>query len=83
LLLDGMVNMLKGIYKSIRENHGLMMAVCCGVPLILLAIAVYFLGLSRSYLFWFIILLCPLMHYLMMMDMHKKSSSGKEDGKCH
>jgi len=64
--------------KEIKHNHGLMMLICCIVPLILLIIAINFFGLSRSYLTWFILLLCPIMHFFMMRDMHKK---GKD--KCH
>ena len=69
--------------KKFKLNHNLMMFICCGIPLILLVIAVYFFGLSNSYLFWFILLLCPIMHYLMMKDMHKKHPKEEEDKKCH
>ena len=64
--------------KERKHNHGLMMLLCCVVPLVLLIIAINFFGLSRSYLTWFILLLCPIMHFFMMRDMHKK---GKD--KCH
>ncbi len=76
---------LKDFYEKIKHNHGLMMLLCCGIPLLLLYGAVYFFGLSKSYLFWFIILLCPLMHFWMMRDMHKKKpqEEGEENGKCH
>lgn len=80
---------LKDLYNKIKHNHMLMMALCCGIPLILLYIAVYFFGIRRSYLYWFIILLCPLMHLWMMKDMHKKHSENgnkkkqKQDGGCH
>ncbi len=69
--------------EKIKHNHGLMMIICCLVPLALLFAAVKYFGLSRSYLFLFILLLCPVMHYFIMKDMHKKSSEKKEDGKCH
>ena len=78
--------------KKFKLNHNLMMFICCGIPLILLVIAVYFFGLSKSYLFWFILLLCPIMHYFMMRDMHKKhsndnniekSSKNGENKRCH
>ena len=62
---------MKDIIKKIRHNHSLMMVLCCAVPLVLLVIAVSFLGLSSSYVFWFLFLLCPLLHYIMMKDMHK------------
>jgi len=70
-------------YKKIKHNHGLMMLICCGVPLLLLVGAVYFFGLSSKYSYWFILLLCPIMHFWMMRDMHKKQSNEKEQGKCH
>jgi len=70
--------------KKLKHNHGLMMLLCCVVPLLLLIGAVYLFGLSKSYLYWFFLLLCPLMHFLMMKDMHKeKGSDGKERGGCH
>lgn len=55
---------------KIRHNHGLMMLICCAVPLILLFAASYFFGLSSRYTYWAILLLCPLMHIFMMKDMH-------------
>ncbi len=66
---------IKEKIQKIRHNHGLMMIICCALPLILLIGAVYVFGLSNRYLFWFILLLCPLMHYFMMKDMHKKHSN--------
>ncbi len=73
---------IKEKIRKIRHNHGLMMIICCGLPLLLLIGAVYFFGLSKSYLYWFILLLCPLMHYLMMKYMHGDKKDG-EDKKCH
>lgn len=63
---------MKEAIKKLRHNHGVMMIICCGAPLIVLAISVYFFGLSNSYLYWSIILLCPLMHFWMMKNMHKE-----------
>lgn len=74
---------MKGELDKLRQNHALMMVICCSLPLILLVAAVYFFGLGESYLFWAILLLCPIMHYFMMKDMHKKTSDKKEDNKCH
>lgn len=82
--------------EKLKHNHGLMMALCCGVPLILLLVAVSYFGLSRSYLTWFIFLLCPIMHIFMMRGMHKghkeeasddeedsREPDKKEKGGCH
>ncbi len=75
---------MKEKIKKLRHNHALMMTVCCGVPLLLLIGAIYFFGLSQSYLFWGILLLCPLMHVWMMKDMYKKPPNETEkENKCH
>ncbi len=68
----------KRVFRKIKQNHWLMMIICCGVPLILLIIAIYFFGLDNKYLFWGILLLCPILHYFMMKDMHKKHGDEKE-----
>ncbi len=75
----------KTIIEKIKSNHFLIMAICCGVPLILLLAATYFFGLNKAYLVWFMVLLCPLMHYFMMRDMHKdtKDKGKKEKRECH
>ncbi|MBR9699328.1 DUF2933 domain-containing protein [Candidatus Woesearchaeota archaeon] len=57
---------------KIGSSHRKMMLICCGIPLILLVVGVYLLGWNDRYLFWWILLLCPLMHFIMMKDMHKK-----------
>jgi Flp pilus assembly protein TadB len=81
------INMgMSNLHNKIRHNHLLMMVVCCIIPLALLYIAVYSFGISRSYLYWLIILLCPLMHVWMMRDMHKKGShkdNKRSEGSCH
>lgn len=76
--------MAMSFIERLRKNHGLMMVVCCAVPLVILLIVVYGFGVSRGYLTWFILLLCPLMHIFMMKDMHKQHT-GKKSGKggCH
>ena len=63
---------LKNLYEKIKHNHSLMMLLCCVIPLVLLYGGVYFFGLSNSYLYWSILLLCPVMHFWMMKNMHKK-----------
>ena len=60
------------LLNKISKNNWLMMIICCAIPLILLAISVYVFGLDNKYIFWFILLLCPILHYFMMKDMHKK-----------
>lgn len=66
-------------FEKIKHNHGLMMVLCCAIPLVLLLAGVYFFGLSKIYLTWFVILLCPLMHIFMMRDMHKGHKDESDD----
>ena len=75
---------------TLRFNkHALIMILCCAVPLIFLLVGVYLFNLDRKYFILFIVLLCTLMHYLLMRDMHKGHSekgSGKNLNKkesCH
>lgn len=68
----------KNTTNKTRHNHWLMI-VCCAIPVILLVTLTYVFGLNKRYLYWFIILLCPALHYLMMRRVHKKD--GKE--RCH
>ncbi|PIN77955.1 hypothetical protein COV14_04865 [Candidatus Woesearchaeota archaeon CG10_big_fil_rev_8_21_14_0_10_33_12] len=76
----------KLVWKKIKKNHGLMMILCCAIPLVLLIIATKIFNLNGKYLFWFILLLCPLMHFFMMKDTHKKhgkEEKNKENDECH
>ena len=68
---------------KIKKNHGLMMLICCIAPLALVFAAVYFFGLNKSYLYWLVFLLCPIMHYFMMKTMHKDHETKKGKGGCH
>lgn len=62
--------MLKTLWSRVRQNHLLVVVLCCVVPIVLI---VGFLALfkgSSDYWIWLIILLCPLIH-LFMMRGHK------------
>ena len=80
---------LKNTFKKIKENHWLMMAICCLIPIIIAGILFYF-GF-KTYAIIAVMLLCPILHYFMMKDMHgkheKESEGGdkteKENKKCH
>ena len=63
-------------------NHGLMMLLCCLIPLIVAGI-LFYLGL-KTYAIFAVMLLCPILHYFMMKGMHKKERT-KENKKagCH
>lgn len=68
------------ILDKIKENHWLMMLICCLVPLIIAGALVYF-GF-KTYAIFAAMLLCPVLHYFMMKDMHR-SSEFKNTQKCH
>jgi len=60
-----------------HNKHSWIIVLCCAIPIALL-IAVYFLGLSNKYIFWLVVLLCPLMHFFMMKYMHGDKKNGEE-----
>ena len=70
------------LFEKLKHNHWLMMIICCAIPLILLALAIYIFGLDNKYIFWFILLLCPILHYFMMKDMYKDNKKNKKEV-CH
>lgn len=68
--------------EKIKHNHILMMIICCVAPIAIMLAAVYFFGLSKSYLFWTVVLVCPISHLFMMKSMHDDSGK-KSKGGCH
>jgi len=58
-------SMLKSLWRKMKQNHLLLMIVCCLVPAVLI---VGFLSFFKgsNYWSWLVILLCPLMHIFMM-----------------
>ena len=73
---------MKTALKKLKSNHVLLMVLCCAVPLIALAGATYFFGLSKSYLFWAAVLICPLSHLFLTRWMHGEHSKDKEKEGC-
>jgi len=61
--------MLKSIFVKIKQNHALMMILCCGIPLVGI-MALSSLGILGSWGYYALILICPLGHILMMRGMH-------------
>ena len=62
---------LKKLIQKIKNNHLLVMLICCAIPIILLIVLISFFKIDNKYLVWSLILLCPIIHYFMMKDMHK------------
>ena len=71
------------LWNQIRQNHMLLMVICCALPIIGIYAAVYLFGISKNYIFWVFLIMCPLMHYFMMKDMHSKGNEEKKKGRCH
>ena len=70
--------------NKIKQNHWLMMFICCLIPIIIAGILFYF-GF-KTYAILAVMFLCPILHYLTMKDMHKKHNGQedkKENKKCH
>ena len=62
------------------SKHTAIMALCCLVPLGILAV-LWAVGVSGSYLILGLLLLCPLLHVFMMRGMHR--DSGDNGGHSH
>jgi hypothetical protein len=68
--------MLKSIFAKIKQNHALLMILCCGIPIVGI-MALSSLGVLGSWGYLALILVCPLGHIFMMRGMH----SGHADSK--
>lgn len=58
------------LLTKVKKNPFLAMIICCAVPLATIA-GFSLLGFLGSWGYYALILLCPLMHIVMMRDMHK------------
>lgn len=68
--------MLKSIFAKIKQNHSLMMILCCGIPLVGI-MALSSLGILGSWGYYALILICPLGHIFMMRGMHSGHAGPK------
>jgi len=73
-----MLNIFQKAWQKLRQNHLLMMAICCLIPIILIIGLLSLFKGSSDYWFWLIILLCPISH-IWMMKGHKHSNSDKHE----
>ena len=61
-------------------RHMLIMMLCCSIPLGLIFLLPYLgLTISSGVLFFFVILLCPLMHFLLMGKLGHSEKSHSEE----
>lgn len=64
---------------KLHQHHGVVMMLGCAVPIVIAVIGTYYFGWQqRSYLVWLFLLLCPLMHYWMMKEMHGKDNHSED-----
>jgi hypothetical protein len=68
--------MIKSIFQKIKQNHSLVMIVCCAIPLIGILV-LSSLGVLGSWGYYALILICPLGHIFMMRGMHSSSEDSK------
>ena len=66
-------------WNGIKNNHLLLMVLCCLIPLVLIFGATSF-GLNLRNYSWVILLLCPLSMMWMMKDMHGSHAGHGSDG---
>ena len=59
------------------KKHTILMTICCLAP-IAIAVILYYLFNLKTYALFVIILLCPVLHYFLMKDMHKKHGKYEE-----
>ena len=64
-------------WDKLKHDHVFMMVLCCAIPLLLIA-AIAVFGLDAKRYSWLVVLLCPLLMFWMMKDMH-----GDKEGSCH
>ncbi len=69
---------IREIVGKARQNHLLVMLVCCLAPIAVVYVGVTYLGWSRSILLWSVLLLCPLSHILLMRG-HGGHDHGRHD----
>jgi len=56
-------------------KHGLIMLLCCLIPIAILVI-MWAAGVSSNYLFLGVVLLCPILHLVMMTGMNRGKGGG-------
>ena len=60
--------MLKTTFEKIKNNHLLLMVLCCAIPILGFFI-LSFIGLRESWGYYALFLLCPIAHIFMMRGM--------------
>ena len=67
--------------ETLKRHYGLAMIAVCILVIATLFTGIKYMGIPQSSLYWLALLLCPLMHFFMMKDMHK--GHDEDDRKGH
>lgn len=70
--------MLKSMWHKIKQNHLLLMVVCCLIPVVAIAGGIFLLKGGSEYWVWFILLLYPLLHVWMMKGHEHGNKTNKK-----
>ncbi len=70
-----MFNVVKNLWNKIREDHLIMMAVCCVLPIIFIGV-LFLLGIKNELFYLLALIVCIGSHAFMMLG-------SKEGKKCH
>jgi len=70
------------LFDKIRNNHSLMMILCCALPIVAVLSFSYF-GILGSWGSYTLFLLCPLGHILMLRKGHVDQRKNAGDKGCH
>ena len=71
------------LFDKIKNNHSLMMILCCALP-IAAVLSLSYLGILGSWGYYALFLLCPLSHILMFRKGHSEQGKDVGDKKgCH
>ena len=72
--------MIKKNWQKLKQNHLLLMVLCCLIPIILIAVFFSLFKNSGNYGFWLIILSMVFLHVLMMRGPKHGETGEKESG---
>jgi len=67
---------LRSVLQKAKENHFLLMVLCCTIPLIGV-FALSSMGVLGSWGYYALLLLCPIGHLVMMRGMHSDRGEPK------
>ena len=64
------------LFDKIRNNHSLLMILCCALPIVAM-LSLSYLGILGSWGYYVLFLLCPLSHILMFRKGHAEQGKDK------